>query len=55
MNVPAIGYSTVYHMEIGLLFLTLVVLGPLVRRQPRARTATSASERERFGLAEFPT
>ena len=55
MNVPAIGYSTVYHMEIGLLFLTLVVLGPLVRRQPRPRTATSASERERFGLAEFPT
>jgi BCD family chlorophyll transporter-like MFS transporter len=45
------GYSFVYHLEIALLFATLVVLGPLVR--------ASASERRdrpttRFGLAEFP-
>ena len=29
---PAIGYSFVYHLEIALLFATLVALGPLVRR-----------------------
>lgn len=47
---PATGYSVVYHTEIGLLFLTLIVLGPLVR--VRAMTdGTSA----RTGLAEFPT
>lgn len=47
---PATGYSVVYHTEIGLLFLTLIVLGPLVR--VRAMTdRTSAST----GLAEFPT
>jgi BCD family chlorophyll transporter-like MFS transporter len=47
---PATGYSVVYHTEIGLLFLTLIVLGPLVR--VRAITdGTSA----RTGLAEFPT
>jgi BCD family chlorophyll transporter-like MFS transporter len=48
---PGTGYSFVYHLEIALLFATLVVLGPLVR-------ASSAGKRERppttFGLAEFP-
>lgn len=29
---PATGYSVVYHIEIALLFATLVALGPLVRR-----------------------
>jgi BCD family chlorophyll transporter-like MFS transporter len=28
---PSVGYSFVYHVEIGLLFATLAVLGPLVR------------------------
>lgn len=47
---PATGYSVVYHTEIGLLFLTLIVLGPLVR--VRAMTnGPSASP----GLADFPT
>ena len=47
---PATGYSVVYHAEIGLLFLTLVALGPLVRRtdQPQPKEA-------RIGLADFPT
>jgi MFS transporter, BCD family, chlorophyll transporter len=50
---PASGYSFVYHLEIGLLFLTLVVLGPLVRTrilptQPDQGTG-------RLGLADFPT
>jgi BCD family chlorophyll transporter-like MFS transporter len=30
---PAVGYSFVYHMEIYLLFATLIAIGPLVRRQ----------------------
>jgi BCD family chlorophyll transporter-like MFS transporter len=28
---PATGYSVVYHIELGLLFATLVAIGPLVR------------------------
>jgi BCD family chlorophyll transporter-like MFS transporter len=46
----AVGYSFVYHIEIGLLFATLVAIGPLVRpaHERRAQPAT------RFGLAEFP-
>ncbi len=31
LNGPAIGYSVVYHIEIYLLFATLIALGPLVR------------------------
>ena len=31
---PATGYSFVWHIEIGLLFATLVALGPLARRTP---------------------
>ncbi len=45
---PATGYSFVYHMEIALLFATLVALGPLVR-VPLQRMAS-----DRFGLAELP-
>ncbi len=47
---PAVGYSFVYHVEIGLLFITLVIIGPLVRAtQPGRRVPAT-----RFGLAEFP-
>ncbi len=49
MSAPATSYSVVYHIEIGLIFLTLVVLGPLVRRG----TATNPF-RAKFDLAEFP-
>jgi BCD family chlorophyll transporter-like MFS transporter len=49
---PTLGYSFVYHAEIGLLFLTLVALGPLVRVRPLTATPTSG---DRFGIAEFPT
>jgi MFS transporter, BCD family, chlorophyll transporter len=31
---PSFGYSVVYHLELLLLFVTLVALGPLVRRAP---------------------
>ena len=46
----AVGYSVVYHLEIVLLFATLIAIGPLVRNRSRARPAPAA----RFGLAEFP-
>ena len=50
---PGIGYSVVYHLEIALLFATLVALGPLVRRRlAGARPASAAAAK--FGLAEFP-
>jgi BCD family chlorophyll transporter-like MFS transporter len=44
------GYSTVYHLEIALLFVTLVALGPLVRT--RSIHESKAAPR---GLADFPT
>lgn len=45
------GYGVVYHIEIALLFATLVAIGPLVR------TASVAGKRpsSKFGLAEFPS
>lgn len=45
------GYATVYHIEIGLLFVTLVALGPLVR-MPRPHETQSP---QGIGLSEFPT
>ena len=45
---PAVGYGAVYHIELLLLFATLVAIGPLVR-QTHPAVASS-----RFGLAEFP-
>jgi MFS transporter, BCD family, chlorophyll transporter len=47
---PATGYSVVYHIEIALLFVTLVAIGPLVRR-----SADPSASRRPFGLSEFPT
>lgn len=43
------AYGLVYHLEIALLFATLIAIGPLVRyaRAP-------AEEQRPFGLAEFP-
>ncbi|MGR3502042.1 PucC family protein [Pseudaestuariivita sp.] len=51
LNTPATGYSAVYHTEIALLFVTLIILGPLVR----TGTRTLNSRQTRLGLAEFPT
>ncbi|WP_416186621.1 BCD family MFS transporter [Fulvimarina sp. 2208YS6-2-32] len=48
---PAAAYGVVYHLEIGLLFTGLLVLGPLVRPQflePRA------PQSGRFGLPDLP-
>jgi len=47
---PSTGYSVVYHIEILLLFATLVAVGPLVRPARHATTRPSS----KFGLAEFP-
>jgi len=47
---PAVGYSAVYHLEIALLFMALVAIGPLARH---SGADTERSPR-RFGLAEFP-
>jgi BCD family chlorophyll transporter-like MFS transporter len=46
---PATGYGFVYHVELALLFATLVAVGPLVRRVRAPAPADG-----RFGLAEFP-
>jgi BCD family chlorophyll transporter-like MFS transporter len=49
---PAVGYSFVYHLEILMLFATLVVLGPLC--SARAARAAASEPARPFGLAEFP-
>ena len=48
---PATGYSFVYHVEMYLLFATLIALGPLVRATPRADRQPAPAK---FGLGEFP-
>ena len=45
----ATGYSFVYHIELYLMFATLIAIGPLVQAGQRG----PASE-GRFGLAQFP-
>jgi MFS transporter, BCD family, chlorophyll transporter len=47
---PVTGYSFVYHIELCLLFATLVALGPLVKRSAANLSVSSSS----FGLAELP-
>jgi BCD family chlorophyll transporter-like MFS transporter len=51
---PAAGYAFVYHLELALLFVTLVAIGPLVRRQRRAAGPPDHDPPPRFGLADFP-
>jgi MFS transporter, BCD family, chlorophyll transporter len=50
MRTPEAGYGFVYHLEIGLLFATLIALGPLVRVAGVRQTRPSM----KFGLAEYP-
>jgi BCD family chlorophyll transporter-like MFS transporter len=54
LNSPALGYSVVYLTEIGLLFTTLAVLGPLVRPGSLFPKKPEPGEAE-IDLAEFPT
>ena len=51
---PSVGYSVVYHIEIALLFLTLAVIGPLVRPAHLGENPDRAQPSAGFGLAEFP-
>jgi BCD family chlorophyll transporter-like MFS transporter len=50
LNGAGTGYSVVYHIEIYLLFATLVALGPLVA----SRHQRPVSGIKKFGLADFP-
>jgi BCD family chlorophyll transporter-like MFS transporter len=45
---PAIGYMFVFHLEIYLIFATLIALGPLVVYQRKRATIS------KFGLADLP-
>ena len=45
------GYSFVYQIEIGLLFVTLIVLGPLVRVRGKS---TNSTPTVKFGLVQHP-
>jgi BCD family chlorophyll transporter-like MFS transporter len=47
---PSTGYGFVYYVEIVLLFVTLAVMGPLVRPARFEKSRPIGS----FGLAEFP-
>ncbi|MEJ6389965.1 PucC family protein [Gymnodinialimonas ulvae] len=51
LGTAATGYSVVYHLEIFLLFTTLVALGPLVR----TRTTKTQDGGAKIGLADLPT
>ncbi len=46
---PSVGYGVVYIIEIGMLFATLVAIGPLVR------FGVGRTVPKRFGLAELPS
>jgi MFS transporter, BCD family, chlorophyll transporter len=50
LDTPAAGYTAVYHLELALLFVALVVIGPIVGRTTAGKPKTTSP----FGLAEFP-
>lgn len=49
LNSPITAYSFVFHLEIYLLFVVLIALGPLVRQRAQRPRCSQA-----FGLAELP-
>jgi len=49
LAMPVTGYSIVYHVEMLLLFVTLVAIGPLVGRSSATPTVP-----RKFGLADLP-
>jgi BCD family chlorophyll transporter-like MFS transporter len=55
---PVTGYGTVYSIEIILLFVTLVAIGPLVKEPTQQDDQIEAQEEKdqssAFGLAGFP-
>jgi BCD family chlorophyll transporter-like MFS transporter len=53
---PITAYSFVYHLEMYLLFVVLVALGPMLRASRLASHAEAqkASSPQPFGLAQLP-
>jgi len=51
MAMPSVAYSVVYHVEMLLLFMTLIAIGPLVQRNSRMRQPVSKP----LGLPELST
>lgn len=49
LSSPATGYSFVYHIELYLMFATLIAIGPLVRSRREGPLPA-----QKFGLAELP-
>ena len=47
------GYAVVYHIEIGLLFLTLIALGPLVRIATRGKAARIYTRNRSLGVPDM--
>jgi BCD family chlorophyll transporter-like MFS transporter len=52
---PITAYSFVYHLEIYLLFVVLVALGPMLRSSRLAARAASSNPPTPFGLAQLPS
>jgi BCD family chlorophyll transporter-like MFS transporter len=48
---PSVAYSTVYHVEMLLLFLTLIAVGPLIKRSASFSIAAPST----LGLTESRT
>ena len=49
LAMPVTGYNIVYHLEMLLLFITLVAIGPLVGKSVATPTVP-----RKFGLADLP-
>jgi BCD family chlorophyll transporter-like MFS transporter len=51
MTDPSLAYSVVYHVEMLFLFITLIAIGPLVKRSTRLMPVVPPN----LGLAELRT
>jgi MFS transporter, BCD family, chlorophyll transporter len=51
----ATGYTAVYALEIAMLVLTLIVLGPVVGRLRNPADPDTKNASARFAVTEFPT
>jgi BCD family chlorophyll transporter-like MFS transporter len=53
LNSEATGYLFVYHIELTLLVVTLVMLSPLIK-SARNKEIKSNQKSARIGVADFP-
>jgi BCD family chlorophyll transporter-like MFS transporter len=53
LNNEATGYLFVYHIELALLVVTLVILSPLIK-SARNKEIKSNQKSARIGIADFP-